>query len=593
MLDFRERIKKGVIIADGAMGTMLYSLGVPKGHCYDELNLSNPDIVKTVHRSYVAAGAELVETNTFGANRFILERYYNLGKKVRDINYRGAKIAREVAGDGIIIGGSVGPITRPYESAIKLSKEERRDIFREQITPLLDGGVDIIIFETMAGVEEIKDAIFALQKLYGDFPFIAQFSFMDDGKTLLGVDGVNAARELKGVEIMGANCGSGPKGIYSALKRMGCVTDAVLSAQPNAGYPGFVYGRFLYPATPSYFAEYARRFVDIGVTIIGGCCGTTPEHIRAIKESVSEMKPKPRKIATIRAPVEKVSEEVEVVTQLKKKLQKGFVYTMEIDPPRGGIVERELAGARLFKKVGGDAINIADNPMAKLRMSALPLAYLIKRETGLECILHFTCRDRNILALQSELLGAAALGINNILALTGDPPSVGDYPFAVAVFEITAKELVETIGSINHGYDRLGNPLAGRTNLFVGIASPIRNVDPDRIWEKINLGAGFIQTQPVFDIELLRKFISFNFGIPVIAGLLPLHSIRQAEYFANEVPGMYIPEEIIERMKNGESGICIAKELLKEIRKTYQGVCIMPQGRYEIVKELMGEEVSI
>lgn len=587
MLDFRERIKKGVLIADGGMGTMLYSLGVPKGHCYDELNLSNPDIVKTVHRSYIEAGAELVETNTFGANRFILEKYYDLGNKVRDINYRGAKIARAAAGKSRFVAGAVGPLTRPYESTLTPLKEERLEIFKDQILPLIEGGVDIIIFETMADIEELKDAISALREINKKFPFIAQLSFMDDGKTLLGVDAVLAARELTAVEIIGANCGSGPRGLYRTVKRMSHATDAILSVQPNAGYPGFVNGKFIYPATPEYFAEYARRFVNIGVTILGGCCGTTPEHIRCVKEAVSIMRPGPRKLVTIKMPKKVKRKEVAISTSLKSKLKKKFVYTMEIDPPRGVQLDKELAMARLFKELGGDAINIADNPMAKLRMSPIPLAHYVRNEIGLDCILHFTCRDKNILALQSELLGAHVLGIQNILALAGDPPSVGDYPFAVAVFEITAKELVGMIHSLNKGYDRLGNPLLGHTNLFVGIASPIKDVEPQRIWEKINVGAGFIQTQPVFDIDLLRKFISFNFGIPVIAGLLPLHSIRQAEYFANEVPGIYIPEEIIKRMRKGENGIDIAREHLSEIEKLCQGVCIMPGRRYEIIRELM------
>jgi homocysteine S-methyltransferase len=368
---------------------------------------------------------------------------------------------------------------------------------------------------------------------------------------------------------------------------MSYVTDAMLSVQPNAGYPGFVNGKFVYPASPEYFAEYARRFVNIGVTILGGCCGTTPEHIRCIKEAVLGMQIGPRKLATVKIPRKIKREEISISTSLKSKLREKFVYTMEIDPPRGVKLDKEVATARLFKELGGDAINIADNPMAKLRMSPLPLAYYVRNEVGLDCILHFTCRDRNILALQSELLGAHALGIQNILALAGDPPSVGDYPFAVAVFEITAKELVDMIHSLNNGYDRLGNPLSGHTNLFVGIASPIKDIDPQKIWEKINLGADFIQTQPVFDIDLLRKFTSFNFGIPVIAGLLPLYSIRQAEYLANEVPGIHIPEEVIERMKKGESGTDIARELLSEIKNLCQGVCIMPGRRYELVRELM------
>ncbi len=599
-MDFWEKIKQGVLVADGAMGTLLYERGVPKGHCYDELNLSNSLLIKEIHKAYVDAGAELIETNTFGANEYILSKYYDLGKKSKEINYRGAKLARESAQD-LLVAGSVGPITRPLESWEKLRASEIEEIFSSQILALVEGGVDLIILETMASIDELILG-FRSAKRICDLPIICQLSFTEEGRTILGVDPVEATIKLnkEEVQIMGVNCGIGPQSVYESIYRMGHLTKAILSAQPNAGRASWTGEKFVYPATPEYFADYAKRYVNSGVSIIGGCCGTTPAHIFAVKEAVKSLSPLPRKIVQIKGTelkptpttrlAEATSRSAEVPSSLQEKLKKKFILSLELSPPKGANIERELFIAKNFKNLGGDCVNISDNPMSRLRMSPVPLAHIIRENIDIEIILHFTCRDRNLLAIQSDLIGMFALGIQNILALTGDPPSVGDYPFATAVFEINSEGLVEIINSLNQGIDRLGNPILESTSFFVGVAS--RLDEALRTKGKINKGARFIQTQPCFDVQEFQKFSSRFIGleIPVIAGLLVLGSLRQAEFIQNEVPGITIPAEIMERMRKGASneGALIARELLQELRKFSSGVCIMlPSGKYELVEKIL------
>ncbi len=600
-MNFWERIKQGVLIADGAMGTLLYEQGIPKGHCYDELNLSNPKLIREIHKAYLDAGAEIIETNTFGANEYILSKYYDLGKKSKEINYKGAKIAKEMCRGNsrtapIFVAGGVGPITRPLESWEKLKSSEIKEIFTSQILALLEGGVDLIILETMASLDELVLG-FQAAKAICKLPIICQLSFTEDGRTILGTDPVEAAIRLdeEGVQIMGINCGIGPQSVYESIQRMGHITQAILSAQPNAGRANWTGEKFVYPATPEYFADYAKRYVNSGVSIIGGCCGTTPAHISAIKNAVGSLTPKPRKVTQINVktrvkPILKINEN-KTHSSLQKKLKENFILSLEIEPPKSPSLEKELLVAKNFKTLGGDCINVSDNPMARLRMSPIPLAHIIQDNVDIDVILHFTCRDRNLLAIQSDLIGMHALGIHNILALTGDPPSVGDYPFATAVFEINSEGLVEIINSLNQGTDWLGNPISAPTSFFVGVASSLDGLAHTK--KKIDKGARFIQTQPIFDIENFQKFVGAVReppNIPVIAGILVLGSLRQAQFIQNEVPGITIPDSIMDRMQKGASneGVFIARELLEELRKFSNGVCIMiPGGKYELVEEIL------
>lgn len=599
---FLERLDKGILVCDGAMGTMLYSKGVSTTVCYNELNISNPKLVQEIHKSYIHAGAQIIETNTFGANRVKLSRY-GLEKKVYEINFQGAKIAKEVAGKNVFVAGSVGPLGMSTEIFDKLSKVEKRSIFREQINALCDGGIDLIIIETMADLNETKEAVLTAKDVT-HLPVICQMTYGQEGKTFAGIDPFSTVKELSrmDVDVIGANCGRGPQDVLSVIKKMASTSNIKLSAQPNAGLPRFMDGKFIYPSTPEYFRVYAKKLVDAGANVVGGCCGTTPEHIKAIADAVKRLKPKPRMIRDeITCPAGYFKQPLmkqPLLTSLSKKFGKKFVVTVEIDPPKGVDASKALEAAMLFKKYGVDAVNIADNPLARTRMSPVALAHLIKKEVGLEPILHFTCRDRNVLGMQSELLGAYALDIENVLALTGDPPTVGDYPYLTAVFEVTSKGLIHIIKTLNQGYDLAGNPIHPNTNFCIGVAvNPnASNLDRviERFKEKIEAGASFVQTQPLYDIIILKKFLdkTSHLKIPILVGILPLQSYRHAEFLHNEVPGIIIPKRIRERMRNADKpekeGVIIAQEFLADAKKLVSGVCLMPPfERYNVAMDVL------
>ncbi|MBU2565098.1 MAG: bifunctional homocysteine S-methyltransferase/methylenetetrahydrofolate reductase [Candidatus Thermoplasmatota archaeon] len=599
---FLERLDKSILICDGAMGTMLCSKGVSTTVCYNELNISNPKLVQEIHKSYIDAGAQIIETNTFGANRVKLSRY-GLEKKVYEINFQGAQIAKEVAGRNIFVAGSVGPLGRPTKIFDKLTKNEKHRVFTEQIKALCDGGVDLIMIETFADLDEMKEAVNAAKDVTY-LPIICQMTYGQEGKTFAGMDPFSAVKELSevGVDVIGANCGRGPQDILGVIKKMASISNIKFSAQPNAGLPRFMDGQFIYPSAPEYFGIYAKRLVDAGANIVGGCCGTMPEHIKAIADAVKDLKPKPRMISVeIKHPTgyfKKPLIEQPFLTSLSKKFGKKFVVTVEIDPPKGVDVSKALEAAMLFKKYGVDAVNIADNPLARTRMSPVTLAHLIKKETGLEPILHFTCRDRNVLGIQSELLGAYALNIENVLALTGDPPAVGDYPYLTAVFEVTSKGLIHIIKTLNQGYDLAGNPISPHTNFCIGAAvNPnASNLDREieRFKEKVEAGASFAQTQPLYDINIFKKFLDkiSHLKIPILAGVLPLQSYRHAEFLHNEVSGIIIPEGIRERMRNADKpekeGVLIAQEFLADAKKLVSGVCLMPPfERYDVALDVL------
>ncbi len=596
--------QKKVFVFDGAMGTMIYNKGVPKGHCYDELNLSNPDLIKGILLDYLEAGADIITTNTFGANRYILNRYYDLGDSTKDINVRGAEIAKEIARDKFV-AGSVGPVSRPAEIYTELSDSEVEEILKEQVESLIEGGVDLIIFETFSSLGELKAGIKVARFIDSDIPIIAEMTFPTQERTITGVTPHQAGFELDKTEadVIGVNCGTGPKNSLAAIKKVGEVSSKFLSAMPNAGFARFNAGKFSYPFQPDYFARYAKKFLHAGVSIIGGCCGTTPEHIRAIKQATHSLKPLNRAKVFVSIKEQTFGvKKVDVETTFRSLLKHKFTVSVEIDPPKGPFIENTLSKIKKIRGFGVDAINVSDSPMARLRMSPGAFASLIMRELDLEVILHLTCRDRNLLGLQSDLLGYAGLGIENILAITGDSPSLGDYPFATGVYDVTSKGLVSMINNLNQGRDFLGNPIEGKTNLCIGIGSPSNPENGDKelriVEDKVKKGAHFIQTQPIFDVLSFQDFYNrlSAFNLPIIVGLLPPITASSAEFFAYEVPGMKIPPNIIDRLKRAknryeenEIGIAISREILKEIKDMgASGVCLMIPGRkYEILESIL------
>ncbi len=602
METFLERLKSGrVIVADGAMGTLLYARGAPRGHCYDELNLSAPGTVKAVHRDYADAGAELIETNTFGANRFVLSRYYDLGAKVFDINLAGARIAREACPDRYI-AGSVGPVSRPLDSAEILDRETLAAIYGEQISALVEGGVDLIALETMSDLREAKIALEVALKI-SPVPIAVQMSFIEGDGTITGTSPSQALVELAdmGAAVVGANCGQGPQATIEIIKKMAGRRDVFLSAMPNAGVARYIGGRFSYPHNAEYFASRAEELVNLGVSIIGGCCGTTPAHIAALATRVAGRNVSAARPETLT--VEKAARLApppEVTTCLKEIVSRKFTLVAELSPPKGAGLSEDVSSARALLQAGVDAFSITESPMARIRMSPVALGHAITADMEAEVILHFTCRDRNILGLQADLLAAYALGMDNALALTGDPPSVGDYPFATGVYEVNARGLVEIISKLNSGVDYAGNRLSSPTGFWAGVAANPACEDETselkRLEEKLKAGAGFVMTQPVYDVERFSRFLA-RAGLgatPVIAGVLPLVSSRQAEFLHYEVPGIVIPESIrLSMSKAGEQnarsvGVSIAAEILKELSTVASGACIMtPLRRYDMTCEVL------
>lgn len=601
---FLERLNQGVLLADGAMGTVLYARGVPFDRCFDELNLSAPNIVRDIHRDYIESGAELIETNTFGANRFKLSTH-NLERRFAEINRAGAALAREAvqaSGRPVYVAGSMGPIGRPMAPLGTVTPEEARDAFAEQAAALVEGHADIMILETFTDLAELVEAVRGVRSAT-NVPLIAQMTFTQEGKTLLGHEPREIVQTLEGlkVDVVGANCSVGSQGILEVMSVMAdVVTAAKLSAMPNAGFPAYLGGRYMYFSTPAYMAEHARQLVALGVRVVGGCCGTTPDHIAAIRESLA--RPAAEPVATIRPIARPPEPKTEVAlpaepTPLAQKLGKSFVVTVEIDPPRGIHDRKELEGCRRLAQTGVDAVDVSDNPMARLRMSPWAMCARIQSEVGLETILHFTTRDRNLVRLQSDLLAVHALGVRNILVLRGDPPQMGDYPDATAVSDVTPSGLVRLIKEFNRGRDVAGNPIGAPTAFTVGVALNPSAPDLDKeakvLERKIQAGADFICTMPVFEAEALDRLIRRLGGLPVplLMGLLPLVSHRHAEFLHNELPGLSIPKAVRLRMgaaaDGRDEGVRIAAELLSAVRSHVAGVYLVPSfGRYEAVIEL-------
>jgi homocysteine S-methyltransferase len=599
--NFIERLKQAPVLCDGAMGTLLYARGIFINRCYDELNLSQPELIRAVHHDYLQAGAEIIETNTFGANSFRLARH-SLADRVRDINLAGASVAHEAAKSfDVWVAGSVGPLGVRIEPLGKTAFEEARAAFRQQIEALVEGGVDLLMLETFGYVEELHQAVLACRDVNAKIPIIAQVTIDEDGNCLDGSDPEAFAARLTewNVDVLGINCSVGPVAMLDAIERVRAVTSLPLSAQPNAGMPRSVEGRNIYLCSPEYMASYTRKFVAAGVQLIGGCCGTTPDHIRAMKAAlrVREARGKTAVTEAIHsgsAPLEAASVPMAERSRLGAKLAAGeFVTMVEIVPPKGIDIRKEIEGAKFVKSVGVDAVNIPDSPRASARMSNQALSLLMQQAVGIEAILHYTCRDRNVLCIQSDLLGAAAIGIRNLICITGDPPKMGNYPDATAVFDVDAIGLVNIVHNLNRGLDLGGNPIGSGTGFVIGIgANPgLPNLDEEikRFEYKVEAGAEYAVTQPVFDLSLLENFLKRieHCRIPVVAGIWPLVSARNAEFMKNELR-VSVPDEILNRMTRAaspeaarEEGVAIAREMLAAVRDRVQGAQISaPQGRY-------------
>lgn len=597
MKNFRELLDTdGVYVFDGAMGTRLYDKGIYINRSYDELNIAAPDLVREVHEEYVAAGADIIETNSFGATRHKLQPY-GLEGKLREINIAAARLAREAAGDKVLVAGAIGPLGLRIEPFGPTSFDEAKEMYREQVEALLEGGVDLFILETFSELPVIEQAIRAVREL-SDLPIIAQMAIQMDGKTTFGTtpETFTAALDKLDVDVIGLNCGMGPNHTLNAMEKMRLVTDKKLSAQPNAGLPRDVQGRQFYMGSPEYMAEFARRFVQAGAKFVGGCCGTTPTHIKLIAESIRSVSPRVS-VSTIRSQSATVAElkpeDVSVVpaeerSRWSAKIARGeFVTSVEVLPPKGCDAEKTLDSIRLLKDAGVDGVNIPDGPRAQTRMSAQATAVLVEREIGIEAVLHYCCRDRNLLGMMSDLLGAAALGLHNLLLITGDPPKMGPYPDATAVFDIDAIGLTNMVNKLNHGLDLGNNPIGKPTAFSIGVGvnpGAINMEEEIRRFEwKVEAGAEYAITQPVFDTGQLKRFIEMisHVRIPIVAGIWPLISYRNAEFMHNEVPGVNVTPDILERMRIAsdkskeearDEGIAIARESLLEVHDVIQGV---------------------
>jgi methionine synthase / methylenetetrahydrofolate reductase (NADH) len=600
-------MKQSPILCDGAMGTLLYSKGIFINRCYDELNVTQPELIRGVHKEYLQAGAEIIETNTFGANVFRLGRH-SLADRVRDINLAGAQVARDAAKSfDVWVAGSVGPLGIRIEPLGKTSFEEARSAFRDQIAALVEGGVDLIILETFGYLEELHQAMLALRDVNPKIPAVAQVTIDEDANCLDGSTPEAFTPRLAdwGADVIGCNCSVGPVAMLDTIERMRALTSLPLAAQPNAGIPRSVEGRNIYLCSPEYMASYARKFVAAGVRLVGGCCGTTPDHIRVMKSALRVGEARARVNA---APATKPTGPAAAPTvpiagrsRLGAKLAGGeFVTMVEIVPPKGTDIRKEVEGARFLKSVGVDAINIPDSPRASARMSNQALSLLIQQEVGIETILHYTCRDRNVLCIQSDLLGASATGLRNLICITGDPPKMGNYPDATAVFDVDAIGLVNIVHNLNRGVDIGNNPLGPGTSFVIGVgANPgLPNMDEEirRFEYKVEAGAEYAVTQPVFDLSLLENFLRRieHCRIPVVAGIWPLVSVRNAEFMKNELR-VSVPDSILERMSRAatpeaarEEGIAIAREMVIAIREMTQGAQISaPQGRYSSAVDVL------
>jgi methionine synthase / methylenetetrahydrofolate reductase(NADPH) len=622
MPQFADLFSSRPVLADGAMGTVLYARGIFINRCYDELNLSDPSLILSIHEEYLQAGAEILETNTFGANKFRLTRH-GLASKVAEINSAGVKLARQAvdhlkekqAGTAYV-AGSIGPLGVRLEPLGKTGLDEARSAFAEQIRALADAGVDLLIIETMPALNEAREALLAAEETAPQLPVLAMVTVDDESNCLDGSSPQQAAALLTewGAGAIGVNCSTGPSTVLTAIEAMRSATSLPLAAMPNAGMPRAIEGRNIYLCSPEYMASFARKAIAAGAQIVGGCCGTTPNHIRAMRSAMRAIDAQARakdgdkhaEISTETPPMP-LGQRSRIGSLIE---QGSFVTLVEIVPPKGINCSKEIEGAQLLAQLGVHAINVPDSPRASARMSAQSLSIQIQQHTGIETILHYTCRDRNVLSIQSDLLGASSIGLRNILCLTGDPPKLGNYPDATAVFDVDAIGLVNIVRRLNHGLDIGANSIGASTNFTIGVAAnpgvPDIEHELRRFYYKVEAGAEYAITQPVFDLRLLEEFLNRIEGhrIPVIAGIWPLTSLRNAEFMKNDLR-VSMPEEIMLRMAQANTpdaarkeGILIAQEMLEAVRPMVQGVQVSaPFGRYiaaaEVIASVLPETTEL
>jgi homocysteine S-methyltransferase len=599
---FLDEIARRVLVCDGAMGTMLYAKGIFLNRSFDELNLTQPDLVAEVHQAYIRAGADVVETNTFGANRVKLGAF-GLGDRVTALNSQGARIARHAARDAIYVAGSIGPLGIRIEPWGKTGVDEAEEILREQARALHEGGVDLFVLETFRDVNELGAAIRAVRSVCA-LPIVAQVTTEEDGNSLDGVAPETFVPQLEqlGASLVGVNCSVGPAAMLETVERMRRVASVPLSAQPNAGRPREIEGRNIYLSSPEYMASYARRFIGQGVRLVGGCCGTTPEHIQHIKMAVRGLTPASAEALAGKPPATasatgrggaRLSQASEPVPRAEKSrmanaLARGtFTVSVELLPPRGYQSDALVEQARQLRIHGVDLVNIPDGPRASARMSALAAACLVQQQAGVETILHYACRDRNLLGMQSDLLGAHSMGVRNVLLITGDPTTVGDYPDATSVFDVDSIGLTNVVSRLNRGLDIGGQPIGPPTAFHIGVAAnpAALNLDEEvrRFEYKVEAGAEFAVTQPVFDPDELRRFLGRieHVRIPIVVGIMPFESLRHAEYMANEVPGVRVPPAVMDRLRRADvqgnvaiEGRAIATEIAAAVKPCVQGLQI-------------------
>ena len=597
-----DELQHRIVLGDGAFGTQLYERGIPLSMCYDYLNITQPEIVTQLHQDYLDVGAELLETNTFGANRWKLQ-HYNLTDKVREINRRGAEMALQCAQGAAWVAGSIGPLGRMEQETI--SDDHKAEIFSEQAQGLIEGGVDLLILETFSSLADLLIALKAVKALRS-ITTIAQLVFNDSGRTIDGESALPAFFKLKqaGADIVGANCGIGPNGILKVLKNIATKIDLPVSAFPNAGFPERRDDRMMYLASAEYLAETARELVKAGVNLIGGCCGTGPAAIKAMKDAISGLHPaakQPVDPATIVevTPSPAFQKAIKSQSQLQNLLTRRKVISVELDPPKTLHIDKTLEGAYALKQVGADVISIAENPLAVTRFSNVALARIIQKDVGIETIVHLTGRDRNLIGMQSELMGMALEGIHNILAVTGDPPSRGKEERVKGVFDLRSYELISLLQRFNEGQNVDGDDLKMQTTFTIGAAfnpnTQNMAIQVKRMHEKITRGAHFFQTQPVYSKEKVDQMLELtrDISVPILLGILPLVSSRNAEFLHNEFPGISIPAEVREKMRQAgergvEEGIDIAWELIEYAYPHFGGIYIMPPfNKYPIAVELI------
>ena len=616
---FLEAMDERVLVCDGAMGTLLYSKGVFINRCFESLNLSDPELVTSVHAEYVRAGVDIIETNTFGANRIKL-RAFGLSEKVGAINLEGAKLARKAAlrrgtarpDDRAYVAGAIGPLGIRVEPWGKTGIDEAEQYFTEQATALVEGGVDLFILETFRDLNEIGAAIAAVRRVC-DLPIVAQMTTEEDGNSLDGTPPEQFAPVLlqMGAAVVGVNCSVGPAPMLESIERLAAVTDARLSAQPNAGKPRDIEGRNIYLCSPEYMASYARRFIASGVRLVGGCCGTTPEHIRQICAAARRAAPAAahaagrvdtRAVSVAARPNAQSAVPREKKSRLAEKLARGeFIVGIDLVPPRGLAGATVIDEAKTLVAHNVDVVTILDAPRAGARMSALSLAVLVQQQAGVETLLQYSCRDKNLLGIQSDLLGAHAMGLRNLLGITGDVRKLGDIPDATAVFDVDSIGLTNVLTRLNHGLDVGGQPIGQPTEFHVGVMVNPAADDLDselrRFEYKVEAGAEFAVTHPVFDVETIERFLerTATFKIPIIASLHPFESVLNAEFMANEVPGLKVPEAVMHRMRATDSdaaaaaeGVRVAQELGSRLARMVQGLHIAaPSGRLELALQTL------